>query len=75
MLIFAAIKNRKTNKVEVEKIKGFLPVAWFLNNGQSVWAKVDGNWVDLSGYFIKIDEVNLIKITPELLKYLLRTQI
>jgi hypothetical protein len=27
MLIFAAIKNRKTNKVEVEKIKGFLPVA------------------------------------------------
>ncbi|WP_051418460.1 APC family permease [Mesoplasma seiffertii] len=28
VLIFASIKNRMTNKVEVEKIKGFLPVAW-----------------------------------------------
>ncbi|WP_051591885.1 APC family permease [Mesoplasma syrphidae] len=28
LLIFSAIRNRWTNKVEVLKIKGFLPVAW-----------------------------------------------
>ncbi|WP_027048582.1 dicarboxylate/amino acid:cation symporter [Mesoplasma syrphidae] len=51
----------------IQGIIGFPAGEWFANGGQAVWAKVDGNWVNLSGYYILGDQDQLIKITPEII--------
>ncbi|WP_027062930.1 dicarboxylate/amino acid:cation symporter [Mesoplasma seiffertii] len=51
-----------TAGIIIQAIIGFPVGEWFAHSGEAVWAKVDGNWVNLSGYYIN-DGDKLVHIT------------
>ncbi|AGY41765.1 proton glutamate symporter [Mesoplasma florum W37] len=51
--IFIGISIGLIFGIAIQAIIGFPGGSWFSHDGQSAWALVDGNWIDISKYYIK----------------------
>ncbi|AVN64708.1 MULTISPECIES: dicarboxylate/amino acid:cation symporter [Mesoplasma] len=51
--IFIGISIGLIFGIAIQAIIGFPGGSWFSHDGQSAWALVDGNWLDISKYYIK----------------------